>query len=299
MKNDDPAGPGRARGLQFLLITAIGWGLNWPAIKFLLQEWPPLFSRGLAGVMAAALLASVALARGESLRLPPRDLPRMAVASFTNVFAWMGFTTIAMQWLTVGEGAMLVYTMPIWATLFAWPLRGARPGPLGIAALCLGFSGIVLLLGVDGFHLGADKLIGVGLALFAAIAFALGTILNRAPVALSPIGIVVWQVGLGCAPMLILGLAFEHAQIGALSSAGAAAFVYMALVPMGACYLSWFAAIERLPPAIASTGMLLVPVIGVVSAALLLGEGLGARQLLALTLTIAGVALALRENRGK
>ena len=137
MKNDDPAGRGRARGLHFLLITAIGWGLNWPAIKFLLQEWPPLFSRGLAGVMAAALLAAVALARGERLALPPRDLPRMAVASFTNVFAWMGFTTIAMQWLTVGEGAMLVYTMPIWATLFAWPLRGARPGPLGIAALCL------------------------------------------------------------------------------------------------------------------------------------------------------------------
>lgn len=299
MENKNSVGPGRARGVQFLVITAVGWGLNWPAIKFLLQEWPPLFARGLAGVVAAALLAAVALARGESLRLSPRDLPRMAVAAFTNVFAWMGFTTIAMQWLTVGEGAMLVYTMPIWATLLAWPLRGARPGPLGIAALGLGFSGIALLLGVDAIQLGADKLVGVGLALFSAIAFALGTILNRAPVALSPIGVVVWQVGLGCAPMLALGLAFEHPHIGALSGPGAAAFVYMALVPMGACYLSWFAAIERLPPAIASTGMLLVPVIGVASAALLLGEGLGARQLLALTLTIAGVAMALRENRGK
>ncbi|HMN73690.1 MAG TPA: DMT family transporter [Rhodoblastus sp.] len=297
MKNKDAAGPGRAKGLQFLLITAIGWGLNWPAIKFLLQEWPPLFARGLAGIVAAALLAGVAAMRGERLRLPPRDLPRMAVAAFTNVFAWMGFATIAMQWLTVSEGAMLVYTMPIWVTLLAWPLRGARPGPLGVAALCLGFAGVALLLGLDAFHLGADKLAGVGLALFSAIAFALGVILNRAPVALSPVGVVVWQVGLGCAPMLILGLAFEHPHIGALSAAGAAAFVYMALVPMGACYLSWFAAIEALPPAIASTGMLLVPVIGVVSAALLLGEGLGARQILALTLTIAGVALALRENR--
>lgn len=299
MKSQRSAAPDRAKGLQFLLITAFGWGLNWPAIKFLLQEWPPLFARGLAGVLAAALLAGVALARGERLRLPPRDMPRMAVAAFTNVFAWMGFTTIAMQWLTVGEGAMLVYTMPVWATLFAWPLRGARPGPLGIAALGLGFSGIALLLGIDAFHLGPDKALGVGLALFSAMAFALGTILNRAPVALSPIGVVVWQVGLGCAPMLLLGLAFEHPHIDALSPAGAAAFVYMALVPMGACYLSWFAAIDRLPPAIASTGMLLVPVIGVASAALLLGEGLGARQLLALALTIAGVALALRENRAK
>jgi drug/metabolite transporter (DMT)-like permease len=39
----------------------------------------------------------------------------------------MGFSTVAMKFVPVGEGALIVYTMPIWATLLAWPLAGIRP----------------------------------------------------------------------------------------------------------------------------------------------------------------------------
>jgi drug/metabolite transporter (DMT)-like permease len=49
----------RRTGLIYLLITAIGWGLNWPAMKILLREWPPLFSRGVAGLVAALVLELV------------------------------------------------------------------------------------------------------------------------------------------------------------------------------------------------------------------------------------------------
>ena len=43
--------------LLCLLVTASGWALNWPLMKMLLQEWPPLFARGLAGTLAAVILA--------------------------------------------------------------------------------------------------------------------------------------------------------------------------------------------------------------------------------------------------
>jgi drug/metabolite transporter (DMT)-like permease len=36
-------------GLLCLGVTAFGWALNWPLTKLLLQQWPPLFARGLAG----------------------------------------------------------------------------------------------------------------------------------------------------------------------------------------------------------------------------------------------------------
>jgi drug/metabolite transporter (DMT)-like permease len=73
--------------------------------------------------------------------------------------------------------------------------------------------------------------------------------------------------------------------------------LYMTAVPMGLCYMTWFAALRRLPPTTASLATLLTPVIGVVSAALVLGEPLGTRELVAFTLTLAGVALALRRTR--
>lgn len=66
----------------------------------------------------------------------------------------------------------------------------------------------------------------------------------------------------------------------------------MTLVPMGVCYLIWF---EYLPPSSASTGMLLVPLIGVISAALILGAPLGLREVVAMVLTLGGVTLALQR----
>jgi drug/metabolite transporter (DMT)-like permease len=286
---------GRTIGFLCLLVTAFGWALNWPLMKLLLQQWPPLFARGLAGTLAAVILAVLALSRGESMNVPRAAVPRLAFASFTNVFAWMGFGTMAMKYVTVGEGALIAYTMPIWAMLLVWPVLQMRPTSRDIAALVLGIAGVALLLGAGGFAFSSGKLIGIGLALSCAILFALGNVLNRAQLPMSPLVVVAWQVGLGCLVMLVLGIAFEHPDYSAVTPVGIACFVYMMLVPMGLCYLTWFETLRRLPPTAASTGMLLVPVIGVVSAALILGEPLGFREVAAMVLTLGGVTLALQK----
>jgi drug/metabolite transporter (DMT)-like permease len=72
--------------------------------------------------------------------------------------------------------------------------------------------------------------------------------------------------------------------------------LYMTAVPMGLCYMSWFATLRRLPPTTASLATLITPVIGVGAAAFALGEPLGYNELVALTLTLAGVGLALRRS---
>ena len=95
--------------------------------------------------------------------------------------------------------------------------------------------------------------------------------------------------------MLVLGIVFEQPDYGALTASGLACLVYMTLVPMGVCYLTWFETLRRLPPSSASTGMLLVPLIGVISAALILGEPLGLREMVAMVLTLGGVTLALQK----
>ena len=161
-------------------------------------------------------------------------MPRLLFASFTNVFAWMGFGTVAMKFVPVGEGALIVYTMPIWATLLAWPLAGIRPKLVDIAALVLGVGGIAVLLGGNGFSFDGGRIIGIVLLFSAAILFAIGNILNRVPLPMPPLVVVAWQVGLGCLAMLILGVAFEQPNYGALTAQGFACFVYMTLVPMGA-----------------------------------------------------------------
>ncbi len=286
----------RALGVVALLITAFGWGLGWVAMKIMLQVWPPLFSRGVAGVVASAMLGVVAYRRQERLTIPRRAVPRVALAAFTNVFAWMGFSAICLRWLSVGEGALLVFTMPIWATLLSWPVLGARPTPRSLAALALGTAGIGVLLGAHGFAFETGKLLGIALALGAAVSFALGAVLNREPLPVPPVALTAWQVGLGCLPMVMIGVVFEGPVVGALDAARFVALSYMVLFPMGVCYLTWFAALGRLPPAAASTSMLLVPFVGTISASLLLGEPFGMREATAMTLTLGGVVLALTKS---
>src|SRR6478735_10763062 len=200
----------RYRWIGFLClgVTAFGWALNWPLMKLLLQEWPPLFGRGLAGVASSLILFSIAWGRRQSLHVPRETIPRLLFASFTNVFAWMGFGTVAMKFVPVGEGALIVYTMPIWATLLAWPLAGIRPKLVDIAALVLGVGGIAVLLGGNGFSFDGERIIGIVLLFSAAILFAIGNILNRVPLPMPPLVVVAWQVGLGCLVMLILGVVF-------------------------------------------------------------------------------------------
>ncbi|KIL05231.1 multidrug DMT transporter permease [Stutzerimonas stutzeri] len=278
-----------------MLVTAVGWAVNWPAMKLLLQAWPPMFSRGLAGVAAAIGLAVLAAMQGHRLMPPRKVMPRLALAAFTNVFAWMGFSTLALNWVNVAEGVLLVYTMPIWVTLLVWPLRGVRPTASGFAALLLGLAGVMVLLGAQGFSVTGGQALGIGFALAAAVLFALGTILNGAPLPLQPLVSTAWQVGLGCLPMLVFGIVFEHPRLDALNPWQFASLIYMALIPMAICYLTWFAALQRLPASVAATGMLLVPLLGVLSAAVMLGEPIGAREVISMLLTLSGVALVLRR----
>src|SRR4029450_10689953 len=105
-----------------------------------------------------------------------------------------------------------------------------------------------------------------------------GTVLTKLfPLGVLPLPLAAWQIGTGCLPVAIAGLVIEHPQFGALSALGWASMIYMTLIQFCLCYVCWFAALARLPAATASIGTLLVPVVGVLSAAAMLHEPLGPR----------------------
>jgi drug/metabolite transporter (DMT)-like permease len=161
----------------------------------------PLSARGTAGVTAAVALALLAVLRGERLLVLARLAGRLVVAAALNVTAWMGLTTLSLLWLNAGQGALLAYTMPIWAMLLAWPVLGERPTAGRIVGLALGVAGVTVLLGGGGGNgaaLGSERLPGAALALGAAVLFALGTVALRLPLGLPPLTSTAWQVGLRC-----------------------------------------------------------------------------------------------------
>jgi drug/metabolite transporter (DMT)-like permease len=281
---------------MFLAITSMGWGINWPINKFLLSELPPFTMRGVPGVIGAGLLALLALALRQSLHVPREIWPRLLVAAFFNVAAWMTLMGLALLWLPASETALIAYTMPVWASLLAWPVLGERPIWLRSLSLVMAFAGLAAIMGGNGFSASSAKLPGILMALGGSIGFALGTVLSkRLPLSMSPIPGAAWQIGLGSVPVAIVGLAIETTHLDQVSGLGWWLLIYSVVIQFCVAYVSWFAALARLPASVAAIGTMAVPVIGVVASAITLGEPLGPVQIVALLLTLAGVVLATRS----
>jgi len=263
-------------------------------MKTLLTELPPLSARAVAGLGGTALLFGLARAGGEKLWPPAGLWPRLVLFALVNYAAWMGFATIALLWLTATEGAIVAYTLPVWAALLAWPVLGERPTLRRVAALVVAFAGVAVLVG-SAPEIGRAKLPGYALVLSGAILFALGTVMaKRRPLPLPLRAGVFWQVAIGTAILLAAALATEAPRWASLSSTGWLLMAYMAAVPLCLCYLAWFRALALLPASAATVGVLLVPVIGSLSAAAALGEAFGGREAVALLFTLGGIVLAAR-----
>jgi len=281
---------------MFLAITSIGWGFNWPATKYLLGELPPLTLRGTTGVVGAGLLAVLALIWRQSLRVPRELWPRLALAAFLNVACWMVLMGLALLWLPASEAALIAYTMPVWASMLAWPVLGERPNLLRVISLVMAFAGLSAIMGGNGLAASMEKLPGIIMALGGSIGFAVGTVLaKKLPLHLPPLTAAAWQIGIGCLPITIIGLLIEKADAAALSAVGWILIAYSILIQFCIAYVSWFAALARLPASVAAIGTMAVPVIGVVASAIALHEPLGTGQIAALVFTLAGVALATRS----
>jgi probable blue pigment (indigoidine) exporter len=293
------SGPLSARELAafgFVVIMSLGWGFNWPVVKYLLSEWPPISARGLTGLVGAIFLAVLACAWRQPLSVPREFWPKLLVLSVLNVTIWLTCIGLSLLWLSAGETALVTATMPIWVSLIALPVLGERFSAMRVVALVIALSALGFLFGADSLAISMGKLPGIALAVFGTVMVSLGTVLTKkSPLPLPPLSVAAWQIGIGCIPMALFGLIHEHPDPAALSTLGWSALAYVVVVQFGICYATFFAALERLPASTTSIAMLSIPVIGVVSSAVLLGEPLGLPQIVAMVLTLGAVVLAVRS----
>jgi drug/metabolite transporter (DMT)-like permease len=151
-------------------------------------------------------------------------------------------------------------------------------------------------MGGNGLAASAAKLPGIIMALGGAFGFAVGTVMaKKLPVIMPPLSAAAWQIGIGCLPVAVAGLLLENSDIAAVTNLGWILLIYSTVIQFCVAYVSWFAALKRLPASVAAIGTMAVPVIGVVTSAVALHEPLGPGQITALIFTLAGVVLATRS----
>ena len=223
------------------------------------------------GLGMVSLLAVVKL-QGRSFALGrPRDWLHVVVAGMLNIVGFTMLSSFALLLAGTGRVAMLSYTMPIWASLFAWLALGERFSAARVLALLLCVAGLAIII----YPLAATGVpAGLLLALATGISWGAGTVyLKWARIAGDTVAVAAWQLVVAflfvaaCVPMVEGSLHITQARLPAILGT-----VFTGLIGSGLAYFLWFKIIGRLPAMTASLGILSAPVIGVIATAIWLGE---------------------------
>jgi drug/metabolite transporter (DMT)-like permease len=289
------------RLLWLLAALTLSWGVNWPVLKVVLTEMGPMHFRTLCLLFGALGLFGLAWGSGLSLAVPRGQWARLAAIGVVNMAGWNICAVYGVRLMASGRAAILAYTMPAWAVLLAAWLIGERLTRRRAAGVALALGGVVLLLGNDLQAVGRSPL-GALLMLGAATSWALGTVMmKRWPVSLAPSAFTAWQMLFGALPIVIIALAVEPGGFNpfALSLWPMLGIFYNILVCFIFCYWAWTRIALVAPVGVSGLAVMLVPVIGVWSGMLLLGERPGWADVAALVLVVASVSTVMIPPRAK
>lgn len=274
-----------------LAALALAWGLNWPAMKVALQEMPVWTFRAATTLVAGACLLGLARLLHGRTTPSPEEWRGLALTSLFNVTAWHMLVAYSLLYVGSGHASVLAFTMPLWAVLFERLAFGTRISRRNLVALGLGLAGVVVLLG-RGYAAFGKAPLGSALVLLAAIAWAIGTLIHkRRRTTLPTLAVAGWQLLIGALPMVAVVPLVEGVHWPRVSTLAWLTTGYVTFIALTVGFFAWFQIVKIMPVNVASISSLLVPVVGVLSGAVLLGEAFGLREMAAQLLI--GTALLL------
>ncbi|MBC7136145.1 MAG: DMT family transporter, partial [Oceanibaculum nanhaiense] len=172
------ASPLPASGFVLLVLLTLFWGVNWPAMKLALTGIAPFTFRTICLFVGGFSLLAFALAKHQKIRIDPADLKPLLLASLLNVTGWHLFSAYGLLQVQAGRGAIIAFTMPIWASILASLVLKEAFTLRKFIGLVLGIGGLSVLIGPEMAKLGAAP-VGSLLMLGAALSWAMGTIVTK------------------------------------------------------------------------------------------------------------------------
>jgi drug/metabolite transporter (DMT)-like permease len=176
MTNSDtaPRADNLLRAISAIVIAALALSLGDAVIKSISVSFPLWQLYVLRSAIALPVLLVFIRTREPETRIFPRAPGWVAARSLLLASMWIAYYA-ALPHIQLSVAAAAFYTLPLFITLFSSVIVGEKVGPLGWLAICLGFTGVVVMLrpSAEGFNAYAL------LPILAAILYALAMILTR------------------------------------------------------------------------------------------------------------------------
>jgi drug/metabolite transporter (DMT)-like permease len=271
------------------------WGMSWPATKLLLRDVPPLWLATFRfGSAAICLFGFLAVRR--QLVIPPRaDWPIVASIGVLQMTVFTGLGMIAMNHVDTSRAVLLAYTTPLWGVLASWLLLGSAPTRIQALALAVGLAGVGVVCSPSEMDWSAPgAVMGSAFLIIGAISWSFVILhVRRHRWTASPLALAPWQMLIATLPLAGFAMALEGSPASVPVTPHLLEMLFfIGPVATSACFVISAEHGRRISVFSMSNFTLGVPVIGILSSMLLLGNKLSPLFLLGLGLVFAGMVLA-------
>jgi drug/metabolite transporter (DMT)-like permease len=288
-----------ARGAYAALIAiTLMWGCNWVVIKEALRDASAPVFNGHRIVAALALLFAVLVI--ERRPFWPQSWAAVIVAGFFQTTINFTGTTMALVSGGAGRTSVLVFTMPFWTMILAWPVLGERVRGSQWVAIACALAGLVLI--VEPWQWQGDLAPKLW-AVLSGFGWAAGTVAIKyfqRRDRLDLVNFITWQIAAGGLPLLLVPWLLPQPETRWTGTYIACVF-YAGVLSTGVGFVLWSAVLGVLPAGTASLNIFAVPVLALVTSALMFGEAIVATEWAGIALIGAGLAIislrAWREGR--
>ncbi len=286
--------------IPIVLGLVVIYALCFVSIKAGLRFAPPLRFAGLRLLIAGFALLALVIVRREPL-IPPRRilLPLIALALVANT---IGYGAMFMSPGRTGAGvaSVLGNTQPLFTVALAAAFLGERMTRGKRIALGFGIAGVTLIAFPALVGPGAYGIAGALLALAVSAGSATGNVIvKRMGTLPSLLATTAWALLIGSVPLLLTSGVAEHGQPVAWTGEFIGLLLFLAVVGTSLTTAVWYWLVQRSDVGRLTMFLFLVPVLGIIMAALLFGERVGLLEIAGVSLTVVGIGVAARDEPEK
>ena len=271
------------------LVIIFIWGFNFVIIAWGVESMPPLLMGGLRFLLVA-LLGSFFIAKPN---IPWRWMALYALTLCFGQFSLL-FSALAFG-MPAGLASLVLQSQAVFTLLFSFIILKEQVKNSQILAMLIAGVGLYVIGSSGQAH--SMTLLGFSLTIAAAIAWGLGNVVNRLINQRgyrANIGLVVWSSWIAMVPFFVTSywVEGEVAILNSLQNLNALSIIvlfYLAIAASMIGYSLWSYLLTHYPAGQVAPLTLGVPVVGIMSASILLNEQMSEQQIVGIVIVMLGL----------
>jgi O-acetylserine/cysteine efflux transporter len=276
--------------MALTLVVMVIWGFNFAVAKTGLEQFSPLFMMFLRFAAVAAVLVPF-------VRIPHGRM--RGIFALSVILGGIHFPLMfgGLAGIDAATAAITVQLQVPFSALLAALVFKDRIDARGIIGMIIAFLGVVVIAGEPRLN---GNYVALGMVVAAAFAFAVANIQMKRVSAVNGFSLNAWMSLMAAPQLLIFTLLLERDQVRQFTQAdwlGWSSIAYMSVVVTILSYGIWYHLVRRYAVSQTMPWTLTVPVFGVLSGVLVLGEPMTTGLIVGGTLTLIGVAVIVLRRR--